>query len=106
MAINGLYKQFDVIIYHDCEPRAIRWYEYYFKEDLKESFDHYVLKTPRSWTGCFINPSLEIEAQLFANIQKHIALYSNEIGVDPSLIYLDKEYKLGKSAEEIASVLG
>ena len=65
-----------------------------------------MLKTPTSWTGCFIAPSLSIEVELFDNIKKYIITYSEEIGIDPSNIYLDKEYTLGKSAEEVASVLG
>jgi len=103
IAINTLYTHFDMIAYHDCEPRAIRWYEYYFEKGLKE-FKHYVLKTPTSWTGCFM--TLDVETDLFNNIEKHILLYSNEVGINPSKIYLDKEYTFGKSAKESASVLG
>ena len=103
IAINTLYSYFDIIAYHDCEPRAIRWYEYYFEKNLKD-FNHYVLKTPTSWTGCFT--ILDIETELFDNIKKHILSYSSEIGIKPSKIYLDKEYIFGKSAQKSASVLG
>lgn len=90
IAINTLYKSFDVIAYHDCEPLGITWYEYYFEEGIKNNFYHYTLVTPRSWTGCFINNRLEIGSLLENDIKQHILKYSAEINEDPVKIYLKK----------------
>ena len=92
LAINTLYKEFDVIIYHDCEPKGIIWYEYYFEKNLKKEYKNYVLKTPKSWTGCFINCKLDICMSLEDNIKKHVLTYSKEIGIDHNKIYLEREY--------------
>lgn len=59
LAINTLYKYFDIIIYHDCEPKAISWYEYYFKKDLINNYNNFYYKTPSAWTGFFISNKLE-----------------------------------------------
>jgi hypothetical protein len=92
LAINTLYKYFDIITYHDCEPVGISWYEYYFEKNLKKEFKHYILKTPKSWTGCFISYKLDIDADLKSNIKKHILKYSEEIGIEANKIYLEESY--------------
>lgn len=91
LAINTLYKEFDIIIYHDCEPKGILWYEYYFNKELIHNFDNYILKTPKTWTGCFINPKLNIEEELQANIKHHVLTYSKEVNIDSNKIYLEKQ---------------
>jgi len=89
LAINTLYKGFDIIAYHDCELRGVRLYEYYFEEDLETNYSHYTLRTPKSWTGCFIKHGSDIGDRLKNNIKKHILKYSKEINIDS--IYLIKD---------------
>jgi len=93
LAINTLYKGFDIIAYHDCEPRGVRWYEYYFEKELENNYSHYKLRTPRSWTGCFIKHGSDLEDKLEGNIKKHIQVYSKEIGVTPNQLSLVKEHE-------------
>jgi len=93
LAINALYGAFDIIAYHDCEPRGVRWYEYYFEDGLENNYSHYKLRTPRSWTGCFIKHGSGFDTLLKSNIKKHILEYSKEISVAHDLIFLAKEHE-------------
>lgn len=58
-AINIMGTAFDVIIYHDCEPLGIPWYSYYFNDQIKNDYDKYELRTPKSWAGCFIKKGIK-----------------------------------------------
>lgn len=92
LAINTLYKDFDIIAYHDCEPLGIKWYEYYFKEDLEKEYDHYILKSPSSWTGCFFHKKLNITESVFINNSiPYIEEYCKKVGLDNDRIILVKE---------------
>lgn len=76
IAINTLYPEFDLIVYHDCEPQAIYRNNYYFDLGLINDFDHYTLITPRTWAGCFIRKSInDNNDQLFERIKPIIAEY-------------------------------
>jgi hypothetical protein len=76
-AINTLFSFFDMIGYHDCqEPAAIPWYEYYFVPTLKETYDQYTLKTPISWTGCFIHKNFRLNMIEFnERLEKNVYNY-------------------------------
>jgi hypothetical protein len=78
IAINTLFDKFDIIGYHDCEPAGIAWYGYYFNELLHQNYDHYLLKTSKSWTGCFVRKTVNIDNALHENIIKHIDDYRIE----------------------------
>lgn len=90
-AINVLYKNFDIVVYHDCEPAGIDWYEYYFVDDLKNRFNSYKLKSQANWTGCFINKNLN-QDELKQNILPYISEYRANNKLYSDKIYLEKEY--------------
>jgi hypothetical protein len=90
IAIDSLWKEFDVIIYHDCEAEGIRMYSYDFKEMLSNGYEQYILKAPVAWTGCLIRSSLGYtEEQLKKIIKPFITAFckKNEI----SEMYLEKQ---------------
>jgi len=88
LAINNLASNFDIIVYHDCEPDGIKWYEYYFGEFVKD-YNHYYLKTPIAWTGMFIKEC--INHDLYSVIEKHITTYRLENNItEQDRIYLEK----------------
>lgn len=91
LAINTLHKDFDIVVYHDCEPAGITFYEYHFVENLKIEFNSYVLKTPKSWTGCFIRRTLSQDA-LKSSITLFVSQYCIENGLDTNQVYLEKQY--------------
>jgi hypothetical protein len=68
LAINTLYQYFDIIIYHDCEPAAITWYEYCFKKDLIYNYNNYYYKTSGAWTGFFLSNKLEQDIAKIVNV--------------------------------------
>jgi len=74
LALRALGRHFDYIIYHDCEPTAIEWYEYHFG-DTFENYKNHNLMAP-SWTGLFIKEG--IEHNLAQTIEPHIATYRTE----------------------------
>jgi hypothetical protein len=57
LAINNLRDRFDLIIYHDCEPEGIDWYDY----DLinTEGFNSYFLKSDFTWTGLMVRKEID-----------------------------------------------
>ncbi len=92
IAINTLYKNFDIIAYHDCEPAGIKWYEYYFEKDLEKDYDHYVLKSPISWTGCFINKGLNATESKLKHVSiSNINEYCKKVGLTNDRMILAKE---------------
>ena len=90
ISINTLYPYFDIIIYHDCEPRGVVWYEYYFEEKLKTDFLHYTLKTPAVWTGCFLKNSLK-DNNLNKTISPYIEKYCEENKLNKTTVKLVNE---------------
>jgi hypothetical protein len=52
ISINTLRDKFDLIIYHDCQPDGIEFYNYDLINDT--GFVRYFLKTPISWTGLLV----------------------------------------------------
>lgn len=91
IAINTLYKAFDIVAYHDCEPKGIDWYEYYFVDDLKKEFNSYMLKAPASWAGVFIKHDLD-QSKLYTTIIPYINKYCGENRLNNKQVYLEKEY--------------
>lgn len=91
LSINALYSSFDIIVYHDCQPKGIRWYEYYFEKNLHLNYDSYFLTSPTSWTGCFIKKSLQIKSNLCLSIDKHIIEYCNDNDLVKSQMVLEKK---------------
>lgn len=91
LAINVLYRNFDILVYHDCEPVGKSFYQYYFVEALGENFNHYVLKTPKSWAATFIHRDLHKD-MLEHNIGRYIEAYCAENNLDNNQIYLEKRY--------------
>jgi len=89
IAINALYEHFDVIVYHDCEPNAaIYCYEYKFDENLLINYNHYILRTPRSWTGCFVRREFNNYSELESDIEPYIEQYCIEHDIDLGKVFL------------------
>jgi hypothetical protein len=80
IAIKALYDKFDCIIYHDCQPEGIPWYEYYFDEGLNQKFEHYYLRSSNAWTGCFIKNGLLTEERMHESCKVHIGTFIKECG--------------------------
>ena len=90
LAINILYRAFDLIIYHDCEPQSIARNNYIFEDDLIENYAHYKLVTPRTWAGCFISNKFEYTEEILQmRIEPIIMEYCKENNVGG--IYLRNE---------------
>ena len=90
LAINTMFSFFDAIIYHDCEPNGILWYEYGFSGNLLSEYDQYVLEmSNQPWTGCFIKGS-DSGARLENCIGKYIDKYIEEVGPKTEVISLEK----------------
>lgn len=75
-AINVLYSLFDIVIFHDSEPPAYSWYEYYFDENIMKTYNKYNLQTPTSWTTCFINKNFdnnfeELQRLVYENVASY-----------------------------------
>jgi len=87
-AINNMFDSFDVIVYHDCEPKGIKWYEYRFLESVYQQYDNFILTCPAAWTGCFIKKSLNAETNLRNIIKPHINEYCKSIEIDPTSMIL------------------
>jgi len=90
LSINAMFSAFDIIVYHDCQPKGIRWYEYYFHQDLYSNYDSYFLISPTSWTGCFIKKTLPCEKNLDDVIVKYIDDYCNKNDLKKEQMYLKK----------------
>lgn len=75
ISINTLGDKFDLIIYHDCQPDGIKWYDY----DLinLKGFVTYYLKTPTSWTAFMVRDDKGFEL-LDNAIKPHIQNYMKE----------------------------
>jgi hypothetical protein len=87
-AINNLFESFDVIVYHDCEPAGVTWYEYTFSELLYQNYDNFILTSPAAWTGCFVKKSLNIESTLKTNIIPFIEEYCKKHNIDSNTMKL------------------
>jgi hypothetical protein len=83
-----MFDSFDIIVYHDCEPAGVVWYEYTFSELLYQKYDNFILTCPTAWTGCFIKKSLNAEHNLRNTIASHINKYCENIGIDQGLMIL------------------
>lgn len=91
LAINNMHNSFDIIVYHDCQPKGIIWYEYYFDEAINNKFTSYILRTPRGDTGCFINKRLKYTDNA---LKETLTTYSNKYCIEHNIpfekIYLDR----------------
>lgn len=91
LSINTLYKDFDLVLYHDCQPKGTKWYEYYFESDLYKNYDSYFLRSPTSWTGCFVKKEYDIEISLRTIITPFIKKYCEENNLALSDMFLEKK---------------
>jgi hypothetical protein len=64
IAIDTVGPMFDVVIYHDCQPRGVQFYNYRFNKRVRTRFISYVLTTKKSWTGMLV--SLESDTGISA----------------------------------------
>lgn len=92
LSINLLYKNFDIIAYHDCEPAGVLWYEYKFDNNLINNYDTFCLKTPKSWAGCFVHKKYSVsENNLKTAIAPFIKEYCLSNSIAPNTIFLEKK---------------
>jgi hypothetical protein len=91
IAINTLFDEFDIIVYHDSE--GVDWYQYYFNKDLENNYIKYELKTQhRSSTGCFIKKTLLLDDMIFQkNCKPFIVKYCIDNDLDNTEMYLVRE---------------
>jgi hypothetical protein len=90
-SINALLGKFDVIIYHDCEPAGIPWYEYYFDQVKCQEYELYTFKTPVVWTGLFVRKSLNFDGFELCRLCKlHADRYAKVHGLDPTELFLQR----------------
>jgi hypothetical protein len=90
IAINAFWKEFDVILYHDCEPEGMIMYSYNFDEILSNGFEQYILKAPTAWTGCLLRSSLGYtKEQLNEAIQPFIDSFCEKNRIKD--MYLEKQ---------------
>lgn len=93
LSINALLNHFEVIIYHDCEPEGIPWYEYYFDDTKTCAYDHYTFKTPKVWTGIFVKQGFDFNGFELCRLCK---LYSDDYakrnGLDPTAFFLQRGF--------------
>jgi hypothetical protein len=82
IAIQTLQNCFDIIVYHDCEPEGARVNGYKF--DLP-NHDNFVLHTPKTWAGCFINKRLNPNIK---DLQNKIMPILNDYLIENQIIYL------------------
>lgn len=73
IAINTLRDQFDLIIFHDCEPEPGARVNHYEMIN-SEGFKVYFLKTPANWTGLMIRDDYGY-AELLRAVNPHIARF-------------------------------
>ena len=78
LSINLLFESFDIIAYHDCQPKGTKWYEYYFNQGLLDNYELHYLKSPTSWTGCFIKKSFNDYSTLNAVMRPYVDSYCDE----------------------------
>ena len=88
LAINTLFDKFDIIGFHDCQPDGIKFYEYYFNENLHKNYNLFFLTSLTSWTGCFIKKSFNIESTLKTNIIPFVKDYCKENNLDSGTMNL------------------
>lgn len=88
LAIQTLYSSFDTIVYHDCQPKGIKWYEYQFDETLYSNYDNFILVCDSAWTGCFIKKGLTNKELLTTAIAPFIEEFSNKNKINNGSMYL------------------
>jgi hypothetical protein len=93
-AMEILKDQFDFIVYHDAELTGQLANDYNFSTGF-EDFRHYVLKSPRTWTGILIRKGIHIE---HINLWHWVSLYEKENNIKMEL------YE--RSIKDTAFVLG
>ncbi len=78
LCINMWYDKFDIVVYHDCEPNSVDFYEYKFKKELTDNYDHYKVTTPVSWTGFFVKKGILVDADV---LRRYIDEYCDATGL-------------------------
>lgn len=89
LAINTLCHSFDIIVYHDCQPKGIKWYEYQFEKSIYDQYNNYILKCNSAWTGCFVKKTVEVQEQLRDVIKTEIKEYCQKNNLDPTSMFLE-----------------
>jgi hypothetical protein len=80
LSIDILTNDFQIVIYHDAEDRET--YDYNnIKKDLYKTYDNYVLKTTRTYTGFFMKKGLIEQIKLHSIMDKHIHNYIKELNI-------------------------
>jgi hypothetical protein len=90
-SINALLGNMDVILFHDCEPAGIPWYEYYFDDKKTQEYDLYTFKTPVVWTGLFVRKDSKFDGFELCRLCKlYSDKYAKEHGLDPTELFLQR----------------
>lgn len=83
VSINVLCDAFDAVAYHDAEtPDAYNYQN--LDKSLSEKFDHFVLKTPASWTGFFIKKQLVNTSLLNSTMDNHCEIFGKTFNIPSS----------------------
>lgn len=92
LSINILAEHFDFIIYHDCEIVGRTANEYRFNGYLSNNYEHYILKSPSTWTGMFVKHEKDLGKVMFDSLLKPFLVdYCKEYGLKEEQMVLCKE---------------
>lgn len=90
LSIRTLHSQFDIIIYHDCQPAGTLLNDYHFKDIINAGFEFYILKNDGVWTGVLLHRNLQYtEMQLKRVIASYIDTFQEVNGF--CSMYLEKQ---------------
>lgn len=89
LAINCLGDEFDCIIYHDAETPEVYGYET-IRADFADQFDHYMLHTRSSWTGCLIRKNSVTTDDLTTNMLDHAETFGQRFDVPRENFCVDR----------------
>lgn len=91
LSINALLGAVDVLLFHDCEPAGIDWYDYRFDEVKCRDYDRYTFKTPVVWTGLFVRKGLSFDGfELCRLCKSHADRFAKQHGLDPAELFLQR----------------
>ena len=79
LSINHLAPQFDWVIYHDAETPEVYGYQN-IRQDLRDQFDQYLLRTASSWTGMLIRRGMTAAEQLDDRIMANCHTFGKKFG--------------------------
>lgn len=79
LSINHLCPQFDWVIYHDAETPEVYGYQN-IRQDFRDQFDQYTLRTASSWTGMLIRRGLMATNDLNDCIMSNCRTFGQRFG--------------------------